>query len=289
MNIAIRFHGRGGQGAVTASKLIAEAAHLKGFYGQSMPFFGAERRGAPVIAFTRISDEPIFETSQVYHPNIVVVLDPIIMDAVDIFKGVKEGGTIVINTTKSPDEFSFNQKYLDIITVDATGIAIKHDLKLAGMPVVNTPMLGALARAPVPFGLDATESIVKVKFRKAGAKNIAAIREAYELSSIKTVKGTRKRKYVKKGKIRVKIPVSTPSEGVAGKTKMWRDFRPEIDYELCNKCLNCWLHCPESTIRRVNGDVEIDYEFCKGCLVCSSVCPKKAVNFEREVFTDVEI
>ncbi len=286
MLISVRFHGRGGQGAVTASKLLAEAASLTGYYSQSMPFFGAERRGAPVISFTRISDEPIYEMSQVYHPNIVVVLDPVIMKVVDIFKGVKEGGTIVANTTKAPDEFVFDQDYLNIVAVDATGIAIKDELLVAGLPVVNTPMLGALLRAQIPLELEVLESIVKKKFGKEGEKNVKAIREAYELASVKLVHGFGKQRYPKKKKIKVEFPISTPAEGVAGKTKLWRDFRPEIDYEKCNNCLNCWLHCPESAIR-LNEHVEIDYEYCKGCLVCASVCPKKAITSEREVFADV--
>jgi len=284
---SIRFHGRGGQGAVTASKLLAEVAYMSGYYSQSMPFFGAERRGAPVIAFTRISDEPLFETSQVYHPNIVVVLDPVILRAVDIFSGVKEGGTVIINTTKKPEDFEFEQDYLNIITVDATGVAIENDLLLAGLPVVNTPMLGPLIRAfellNMPLKLELLERVVTRKFGKAGMKNVSAIKQAYERAEMKTIRGKRKRKRRKKEKITVEFPISFPSEGVAGKTKMWRDFRPEIDYEKCNDCLSCWLHCPESAIR-VNDRVEIDYEYCKGCLVCSAICPKRAVKTGREVF-----
>ncbi|RLI81489.1 hypothetical protein DRP07_07260 [Archaeoglobales archaeon] len=286
MLISVRFHGRGGQGAVTASKLLAEVANSMGYYSQSMPFFGAERRGAPVISFTRISDEPIYEMSQVYHPNIVVVLDPLIMKVVDVFAGVKEGGTIVANTTKTPDEFVFSQRYLNIIAVDATGIAIKNDLLVAGLPVVNTPMLGALLRAQIPLEIEVLEGIVGKKFGEEGEKNVKAIREAYDLATVKLVRGSGKRKYPRKKKIKVEFPISTPSEGVAGKTKLWRDFRPKIDYEKCNNCLNCWLHCPESAIR-LNEHVEIDYDYCKGCLVCTTVCPKKAITFEREVFADV--
>jgi|Deesub1362B_J571_1020462.scaffolds.fasta_scaffold00180_16 pyruvate ferredoxin oxidoreductase gamma subunit len=289
MMVSIRFHGRGGQGAVTASKILAEVSYLSGFMSQSMPFFGAERRGAPVIAFTRISDESLFETSQVYHPNIVVVLDPVILKAVDIFAGVKEGGVIVVNTTKKPEDFEFEQEYLHIITVDATGIAIKNNLLLAGIPVVNTPMLGALVRAfeilNIPIKLDTLEQVVLKKFGRAGEKNAKAVRSAYEETSYKLIKGIKKHKRVKKEKIVVEVPISKPSEGVAGKTKFWRDFRPDIDYEKCNSCLSCWLHCPESAIR-VNDRVEIDYEYCKGCLVCSAVCPKKAIKTDREVFAD---
>jgi pyruvate ferredoxin oxidoreductase gamma subunit len=285
MLISIRFHGRGGQGAVTASKILAEAAGRLGYYSQSMPFFGPERRGAPVMAYTRISDEPIFEMSQVYHPNVVVVLDPLIMKVVDIFKGVKEGAWIVANTTKKPEDFIFDQEYLNVITVDATGIAIKNDLLVAGLPVVNTPMLGALLRTETPVTLETLEEIVAGKFEE-GEKNVKAIREAYDLAEVKLIHGLGKRRYPRKQRIKVEFPISVPAEGVAGKTKLWRDFRPEIDYDSCNDCLNCWLHCPESAIR-LNDRVEIDYDYCKGCLVCVNVCPKKAISSEREVFVDV--
>ena len=137
----IRLHGRGGQGAVTASKVLAEAAYLSGYESQSIPFFGAERRGAPVMAFTRISNGVIRERSQVYSPDYVIVLDPIILQAVDVFRGLKDSGGIVINTVKSPRDFEFEQESLTVATVDATGIAIKNNLLVAGTPVVNMPML----------------------------------------------------------------------------------------------------------------------------------------------------
>ncbi|WP_202320320.1 2-oxoacid:acceptor oxidoreductase family protein [Archaeoglobus neptunius] len=286
MKLEIRFHGRGGQGAVTASKLLAGVAHLTGLKSQSMPFFGAERRGAPVVAFTRISNENIYETSQVYHPNIVVVLDPLIMRSIDVFSGVKEGGVIVINTTRKPDEFEFEQKFLHIITTDATGIAIEHNLLLAGTPVVSTTVLGAVMRAfealKVNIGFKVLEKTIRKKF---GIENVLAARKAYENAIHAVVKGRKKYSPVKMEKIKVELPISMPSPGVAGRTGFWRDFRPEIEYEKCNMCLNCWFHCPEGAMM-VNEKVEIEYEFCKGCLICSAVCPRRAIKSNREVLAD---
>jgi 2-oxoacid:acceptor oxidoreductase gamma subunit (pyruvate/2-ketoisovalerate family)/2-oxoacid:acceptor oxidoreductase delta subunit (pyruvate/2-ketoisovalerate family) len=280
----IRFHGRGGQGAVTASKILAEAAYLSGFEAQSIPFFGAERRGAPVMAFTRVSYEAIHERSQVYTPDYVIVLDPIILDAVDVFRGLKDGGSIVINTVKSPMDFQFEQGSLLVATVDATGIAIKNNLLVAGTPVVNMPMLGAFLKIFSHIELETLEEVVMKKFGKNGKANVAAVREAYESTVVEKVRGSGKPSTEDvRRKRAVTMPVSTPSPGVAGRTRFWRDFRPEVDYDVCSNCLSCWLHCPESAIQRVGSRIEIDYEFCKGCLVCSAVCPKKAIRVSREV------
>lgn len=283
----IRLHGRGGQGAVTASKVLAETAYLSGFESQSIPFFGAERRGAPVMAFTRISCETIRERSQVYSPDYVIVLDPIILRAVDVFRGLKDGGGIVINTVKSPEDFQFQQDWLSVATVDATGIVIRNDLLVAGTPVVNMPMLGAFLRIFPHIELEILEEVVMKKFGKNGEANVAAIREAYQLTRVKEVRGSGRKALQHWQRVErkraVTMPVSTPSAGVAGRTAFWRDFRPEIDYEACTNCLSCWLHCPESAIKRAGKTVEINYEFCKGCLVCSAVCPKKAIRVSREV------
>ncbi len=116
--VEITFHGRGGQGSVTAANLLVSAALIDGNRGvQAFPFFGAERRGAPVRAFARISEEEIHLRSEIYNPDVVIVLDESIMDIVDVLKGVKENGKILINTTKHPKDFDFSKKY-NVATVD---------------------------------------------------------------------------------------------------------------------------------------------------------------------------
>ena len=140
--VEIVFHGRGGQGAVTAANLLVASALNDGNKGvQAFPFFGAERRGAPVRAFARISEEEIHLRSEIYNPDIVIVLDESIMDIVDVIKGLKKDGKILINTRKKPKDFEFSKKF-DVATVDATGIALKHEILVGGIPVVNTPILG---------------------------------------------------------------------------------------------------------------------------------------------------
>lgn len=173
----IIFYGRGGQGAVTAANLIASAALKSGNKGvQAFPFFGAERRGAPVKAFARISDKEIFLRSQIKEPDIVVVLDTGVMDAINVAEGLKKDGIILLNTNKSPSEFSFSSK---IATVDATSIAIKNEILVGGIPVVNTPMTGALTKILDGVNIEALKSAINERFGKIADKNAKAAEEAY--------------------------------------------------------------------------------------------------------------
>jgi pyruvate ferredoxin oxidoreductase gamma subunit len=171
--IEIRFHGRGGQGAVTAAEILAKAAFEDGKYCQAFPFFGAERKGAPVMAFTRIHDKPIRRRYQVYKPDYVVVLDETLLDAVDIFSGLKESGKVIINTE---NDLKLDNN-VEVHTIDATGIA----LDVLGVPIVNTVMLGAFSKVTGEATLDSIIKITKETFPgKIGEKNAKAAQIAFE-------------------------------------------------------------------------------------------------------------
>ncbi len=183
--IEIRWHGRGGQGVVTASKLLAEAALEDGKYFQGLPDYGAERMGAPVRAFTRISSEPIIPYCQVTEPDVVVVLDSTLIGVIDLTEGLKEDGILLANSTASPDEVGSQAGFKGrVYTVDATGIA----KELLGRNLPNTPMLGALARVT---GVVSKQSLERKIRSKLGATmkeetveaNIKAFEKAY--SSVK--------------------------------------------------------------------------------------------------------
>jgi 2-oxoacid:acceptor oxidoreductase gamma subunit (pyruvate/2-ketoisovalerate family) len=184
----ICFHGRGGQGAVTAANILAIAAFKAGKYTQSFPFFGVERRGAPVMAFTRMDDKKIRLKTQVYEPDAVVVLDPSLLEAVDITSGLKKRGIMILNSKKKPDEFDFDNP---IATVDATTIAIDHGLGSKTAPIVNTSILGAYAKAmevlktegyvPIDKILEAVKEKAPVKPRE----NTEATRKAYEETEVR--------------------------------------------------------------------------------------------------------
>ncbi len=179
--VEICFHGRGGQGSVTAANLLVAAALKDGNKGvQAFPLFGAERRGAPVRAFARISDEEIHLRSEVYFPDIVIVLDESIIGIVDVLKGLKKGGKILINTTKEPEDFDFSNKY-HVATVDATGVAIKHDILVGGIPVVNTPILGAVPKILDRVTLPSIQAVIRNKWKGEGGEiNVKATQDAYD-------------------------------------------------------------------------------------------------------------
>lgn len=175
----IRIHGRGGQGSVTAAELLAHAAFTEGKWVQAFPYFGAERRGAPVKAFARISDKPILVHSQIYNPDYVIVLDHAIYKTVDITEGLKKDGIIIINSRKRPEEVGL--KNCRVATVDATGIALELNLLVTGLPVVNTSIVGAFAKATGEVELTSVLKAVKETWSGgAGEKNARAAELAYE-------------------------------------------------------------------------------------------------------------
>jgi len=174
--VEIRFHGRGGQGAVTAANILVAAAWKSGLWGQAFPFFGAERRGAPVVAFARLSRRRILVRSMIRHPDVVVVLDPKLPELVNVLEGLKSGGKVIIN---SPSEPKLGRGDYSVYYVDATKIALDLGLVLAGWPLVNTPMLGALAKIlDLPIG-NVREAIIEYIGVKRGELNARAAERAY--------------------------------------------------------------------------------------------------------------
>jgi len=179
----IRWHGRGGQGAVTSAELLAQAAISEGKYGQAFPSFGPERRGAPVLAFVRISsNEPIRVRAEITEPDVVVVLDPGLLKIVKVTAGLKADGVVIINTTKQAEqikqEFGITSK---IATLNATKIA----RELLGVPITNTTMVGALVKVTGVVNLESLFEPTKHRFGRIADRNINAMKKAYEETSIK--------------------------------------------------------------------------------------------------------
>jgi phenylglyoxylate dehydrogenase gamma subunit len=174
----IRFHGRGGQGAVLASKVLAKALVEEGRHVKAIPSFGFERRGAPVSAFLRFDDRPIRQTTNIYHPDCVICLDPTLPDAVDIFAGVQPGGVWVQATRKRPEQVTLPAGLSLAGFCDAFGIA----LEVFGRAITNTIMLGSFARTTGIVSLDAlARGMESVAFRDAALeKNVAAVQRGYD-------------------------------------------------------------------------------------------------------------
>lgn len=177
----IRWHGRGGQGAVTSAKILADAAFRSGFAGvTSQPSFGAERRGAPITASTRLDDRPIRVLSQVTAPDIVIVLDDSLIEVGRATAGMKPGGTVVVNTSKVAAELGIGGD-VRVVTSDVTGAARSVGLIVGGQPMVSTAILGAFAAATGLVSMDSVElAIAHVFSGSAGDKNLAAAWLAYE-------------------------------------------------------------------------------------------------------------
>jgi len=176
----IRFHGRGGEGAVTAAELLAKAVFKEGRYVQAFPLFGAERRGAPVKAFARIDDKEILIRSQIYCPDYVVVLDSGLLGIIDVTEGLKEAGLVLINSRKKPEEIQLGTN-CRLATVDATSIALELSLLVAGLPVVNTAILGAFARATDEVKLESVTYAIREAWPgKIGEKNAYAAELAFQ-------------------------------------------------------------------------------------------------------------
>jgi pyruvate ferredoxin oxidoreductase gamma subunit/phenylglyoxylate dehydrogenase gamma subunit len=181
----VRFHGRGGQGAVTAASMLATALLEEGKYAVSIPSFGFERRGAPVVSFLRCSDKEIRQLTNIYTPDCLICVDPTLARSVDIFSGLKQGGTLVQATHRALE---------DVIIADTVGVvglcnAINIALEIFKKPITNTLMLGAFARTTGIVSLDALKrSLEHSDFRDAGlAQNLDAMERGYNETTVHTI------------------------------------------------------------------------------------------------------
>ncbi|MEZ5785187.1 MAG: 2-oxoacid:acceptor oxidoreductase family protein [Xanthobacteraceae bacterium] len=183
----VRIHGRGGQGAVLACSILAQALIDDGRHAVAIPSFGFERRGAPVAAFLRFSDAPIRAMTNVYHPDCVVCIDPTVARAVDIFAGMKPGGTVVLTTKASLDELKLPDHVARAGLCDAVGIA----LSIYRRPVTNAIMLGAFARATGLLSLASLkEALQQMEFRDAGlTDNLLAAERGHSETRVFELKG----------------------------------------------------------------------------------------------------
>ncbi len=176
--LEIRFHGRGGQGAVTSAELIAIAAINKGKFAQAFPSFGPERRGAPVVAFCRVDGQKINIRAKVYTPNVVIVLDSGLLELLDPTEGMGEGGILILNTKKkAQDVVNVAGRSIKVATVDANRIAMEE----LGRPIVNTTMLGAFVKASGMLDIaDIREPLLERFGTKLGERNLKAMERAFQ-------------------------------------------------------------------------------------------------------------
>jgi pyruvate ferredoxin oxidoreductase gamma subunit len=290
--LRVRFHGRGGQGAKTASRILGDAAFNDGYFSQDFPIYGAERRGAPVTAFTRFSDEEVRERGFIFAPDISAVMDDSLISdpQANPFVGLRKGGVAVVNTTKPSDSLIPGRNDVTVLAVDLTGLA----LKILGRPVLSSGIAAAVARL-TGIKQEALMTALAEELGDIGlssemvAKNVAFAAEIYrELAPMKlsteelptTEELVPLAVVVSEGGIE---KVTNTGNSYARHTGNWRTFKPTIDYAKCTNCMICYAYCPESAMSvGEDGRVRIDYDNCKGCMICMTECPLKAVSQSRE-------
>ncbi len=181
----IRWHGRGGQGAITAAKILAQAAYLDGYKGvTAAPFFGAERRGAPVSASTRIATRTVMVVSQIETPNVVVVLDHTLLKYKEVTSGLLKGGWLIVNSWQHPGELDIAGEF-NVATADATRVCSNLGLVVAGLTIVNTAILGAFVRATEAVSMASIEKAIRERFPDTEVDiNLTAIKQTYMLTKL---------------------------------------------------------------------------------------------------------
>ncbi len=278
-----------------AAQALASAAHAEGGYATAFPFFGAERRGAPVLAFTRIDEKRIYRKTQVYEPDYVVVLDEGLLETVNVVEGLREGGIVVVNTAKKPEEIDVGMD-VKIATVDATSVA----LEVLKQPATNSSILGAFSKATNLVKIESIEKGIMQVFGdrlgpKIGEKNARAARVAYDQTIVGMSHGKRELKAAEKwlpdvsdlpiGVAGVSLKTSAgavgPGSFLENKTGSWKVFHPEYDKEKCTMCNFCWFYCPEGCIYRKDDHMDFDMDYCKGCGICANECPVEAIRMVR--------
>ena len=281
----IRIHGRGGQGGLTAARILADAALKEGKPAQAFPEFGPERRGAPVRSYLRIDDQPIQLRTSVESPDVVIVMDVSLLTRPETLAGIKPGGLLIINAPSRP--VVLTKVPLHVAWVDAMGIANR----LLGRPIPSTAMLGAWCRADGTLSREVVETSVRDWFQNKNAEgNVMAVCEAWE--SMQIAEQPPSRKATQKERTRVvyayldeypKVAIATPIQGASGRTGSWRVSDPKVDQERCIRCGRCATFCPEGVSTMEEVGPQIDLTYCKGCGICVVECPVDAIDFEEEI------
>jgi pyruvate ferredoxin oxidoreductase gamma subunit len=275
---------------------VGTAAFLEGFVAQDSPIYGAERRGAPVAAFTRIAREPIRERGIITHPNLVVVADAsLIGDPIArVLEGVDEGTLLFVNSSLSAEQLATQASLSGrVTTLDLTGIALQR----LGKRGAISALLGAVAGRLVGLRQDSIHDAIARELADLGLvgsvieQNQTAARLCYETVPIVALE-PRVRRATIPGPLRTPV-YEPPTRGTAGITVGpnsairsvggWRTYRPVLRPDLCNGCWLCFANCPEGAITiKPDGRPAIYYPHCKGCLDCVEVCPTDALTVERE-------
>jgi len=294
--LAIRFHGRGGQGAKTASRIAGTAAFLEGYHAQDSPIYGAERRGAPVSAFTRIAKEPIHERGLIARPDIVIVADASLIEdpAARVLDGVDQRTVVFVNSPFGAEQFQAQTPLPGrLVTMNLNEMALQHFVKRGAI----SALLGAVACRLAGLRRESVREAVARELAELGlaasvveSNQVLAFRFYDAVQTVVIETGARQ----PSATAQLRSPTyEPPTRGTAGITvgpnsairsmSGWRTFRPVLRPDLCNGCWLCFANCPEGAIViKPDGKPAVYYPHCKGCLDCVEVCPTDAMTVERE-------
>lgn len=290
----IRIHGRGGQGVVLAAELLATTAFADGKFGQAFPAFGGERRGAAVQAFVRVDTRSIRLRHRVNTPDWILILDPSLLETVDVLQGCKPGGVALLNSEQDPARLAWSQD-ARVYAFPATRIA----LEIFNQPLVNPAMLGAWAAVSGELELVAVQEAFRRRFPgEMGEKNSRAARVAFDwcrehgtsplqvTQSLHAVAGGTAWEdnpgLGAPGRALHPAGVVAPRTALAYATGTWRYHRPVFDMTKCNGCGFCEMYCPDGCVLVENRKYTPDYQYCKGCGISARECTPGAITMVGE-------
>jgi len=291
----IRFHGRGGQGMKTASRILGTAFFLEGYEVQDAPRYGAERRGAPIFAYVRAAKNIINERGIIDHPDLVVVADDslVAVPAAGVLQGIRDNTVILINSHESGDTWlsRLNIKSPMVILPETEEVEDRAELRYIGATCAGAAagLMGVISKDQLRQGIqEELGHLGNAVVAKNSANALAAFEYMETHAAIKVTEGQAVSAHGYTRPQWIDIPfedahISAPIihaglTSVKVKTGLWRTMRPIIDYSLCKGCWwVCSTFCPDGAINVKDNRPEIDYDHCKGCLVCVAQCPPHAI------------
>ena len=292
--IRIRFHGRGGHGTKTASRIAGTAAFLAGYHVQDSPVYGAERRGAAVTAYTRISEEPILERGAIAHPDLIVLADETLLEdsAAGVLAGQEFASGFFVNSTNGQTLLEKYQIKPHLESFDVTGRTLEtlgHASALsAGLAAAAARLTGQVSRSQLVAAL--TEEFEQLHLDEDLINRNRQVAVAV-FASLPAIEIHRQEARVAEALANVAYhdplhgtpSIIEPGTAVARHTGSWRVQRPVIDRDVCSRCGLCAVRCPDGVIALdQEGYPVIDYDHCKGCMICRHECPVLGIREERE-------
>ncbi len=290
----IRFHGRGGQGIKTASRILGTAFFLEGYEVQDAPRYGAERRGAPIFAYVRASKEVINERGIINKPDLVIVADEslLLLPVAGVLVGVTQRSVLLIVTDEATEVWKKQLNVQGLVFSLSSEAAVKDH---PGLPLVGTACVGAAAQLIGMISPGALEEAIREELKSLGdaviEKNLARAMKAYDqmaayVGSVTEREETPADSYQRPNwfdipfeDARISAPyIHAAATSLKVGTGAWRSLRPVIDLRQCHRCGLCHIFCPDSVIHLdAKGYPQIDYQHCKGCMICLVQCPTHAI------------